>query len=56
MLFRSVFDPLGNLLGTLHGQEGIVICEIGHDVQALRQKFQMKQDRRNEFYIQEYQK
>lgn len=52
----AVFDPLGNLLGTLHGQEGIVICEIGHDVQALRQKFQMKQDRRNEFYIQEYQK
>lgn len=52
----TVFDPLGNLLGTLHGQEGIVICEIGHDVQVLRQKFQMKQDRRNEFYIQEYQK
>ena len=52
----AVFDPLGNLLGTLHGQEGVVVCEIGQDVQTLRQKFQMKQDRRNELYIQEYQK
>lgn len=52
----SIFDPLGNLLGTRYGQEGIVVCDVGEDAQSLRQKFQMKCDRRNEWYIQQYKK
>ena len=52
----SIFDPLGQMIGTLHGQEGIVVCDIGEDAERLRQKFQMKCDRRNDFYIQQYEK
>lgn len=52
----SVFDPLGQMIGTLYGQEGIVVCDIGEDAGPLRHKFQMKKDRRNDFYIQQYEK
>ena len=52
----TVFDPMGQMLGTLHGQEGLVVCDIGEDARTLREKFQMKSDRRNDLYIQQYEK
>lgn len=52
----SVFDPLGRLTGTLYGQEGIVVCDIGEDAVTLRRKFPMKRDRRNDLYIKAYEK
>lgn len=50
----SVFDPLGNMLGTLCGQEGVLICELENRTRELREKFQTRSDRREDFYIEAY--
>jgi predicted amidohydrolase len=50
----AAFDPMGNLLGTLYGQEGVLVCELEDRAWHLREKFQVKQDRREEFYAASY--
>ncbi len=52
----AVFDPIGTLLGTLHGQEGVLICEVIRPVCEFREKLQEKRDRREDLYIREYEK
>lgn len=47
-----VVNPLGEVLGSLSGQEGILLCEIGDEAAALRERFPLKSDRREEFYAQ----
>lgn len=47
-------DAMGNVLGTLSGQEGVLLCELDDRAWSLRDKFQIKKDRREEFYIAGY--
>jgi predicted amidohydrolase len=50
----AAFDPMGNLLGTLYGQEGLLICHLEDRAWHLREKFQVKKDRRKDFYVEMY--
>lgn len=47
-------DVLGNVLGVLSGQEGVLICELEDRAWSLRDKFQTKQDRREDLYTAGY--
>lgn len=47
-------DALGNVLGVLSQQEGVLVCEMDDRAWSLREKFQTKRDRREEFYISGY--
>jgi predicted amidohydrolase len=50
----AAFDPMGNCLGTLYGQEGVLICTLEDRAWHLRDKFQVKKDRREDFYAAAY--
>ena len=47
-------DALGNVLGILSWQEGVLLCEIDDRAWHLREKFQAKKDRREELYLSGY--
>lgn len=44
-------DAMGNVIGRLSGQEGVLLCELDDRAWSLREKFQTKKDRREELYI-----
>ena len=47
-------DALGNVLGLLSYQEGVLLCTLDDRAWSLREKFQSKADRRKELYIAGY--
>lgn len=47
-------DVVGNVLASLSYQEGVLLCELEDRAWELREKFQTKRDRREEFYIAGY--
>lgn len=52
----AAFDVLGNTLGELSRQEGILICELEDRAWELRDKFRIRQDRREDLYCSLYRK
>ncbi|WP_298841560.1 nitrilase-related carbon-nitrogen hydrolase [Clostridium sp.] len=50
-----IVDPLGNVVASLYGEEGLVIAEINQDdVIAVREKFKFKDDRKEMLYYNMY--
>ena len=49
-----VVDSIGNILGQISGREGVIICDIDDRAWSLRDKFNVRKDRRTNFYIEEY--
>lgn len=47
-------DALGNVLGVISHQEGVMFCELDDRAWSLREKFQTKKDRRERFYVSGY--
>lgn len=45
-----LITPLGDVLASLAGEEGLIIDEINDCTQEVRQAFQHKKDRKNTFY------
>ena len=43
-------DSIGNILGILSGQEGVLICDLDDRAWRLRQKFSTRTDRQEELY------
>ncbi|MBU3161697.1 carbon-nitrogen family hydrolase [Clostridium frigoris] len=52
-----IVDPLGNIIGTLYAEEGLVIADINQDdVTSVREKFRFKDDRKEILYYNMYNK
>ncbi|MBU3155563.1 carbon-nitrogen family hydrolase [Clostridium estertheticum] len=52
-----IVDPLGNIIGSLYNEEGLVIADINQDdVLVVREKFRFKDDRKEELYYKLYNK
>jgi len=52
-----IVDPLGNIIGNLYMEEGLVIADISQDeVIAVREKFRFKDDRKEALYYELYNK
>lgn len=49
-------DSIGNILGKISGKEGILVCDIDDRAWSLRNKFATAADRREDFYIEHFQK
>lgn len=47
-------DSIGNILGQISGREGVLICDIDDRAWSLRDKFNVRKDRRTNFYVEEY--
>lgn len=47
-------DSIGNILGQISGREGVLICDIDNRAWSLRDKFNVRKDRRTDFYVKEY--
>lgn len=47
-------DPVGNTLGLLSRQEGVLLCELEDQAWQLRDKFSIRQDRREDLYTRYY--
>ena len=47
-------DSIGNILGQISGREGVLICDIDDRAWGLRNKFNMRADRREDLYIKLY--
>jgi len=46
-----IIDPLGNIIGNLYMEEGLVIADIGTDgLTEIREKFRLKEDRKETLY------
>lgn len=46
-----IVDPLGNIVKTMYEEEGLIIADIhAAQVENIREKFNVKKDRREEFY------
>ena len=50
-----IIDPLGNIVSSLYMEEGLVIADICKDeVTEVREKFRLKEDRKNALYYKMY--
>lgn len=50
-----VVDPSGNMLATLSGEEGLIICDIhSEEVLRVREAFRVKNDRKKSLYLNLY--
>jgi predicted amidohydrolase len=50
-----IIDPLGNIMGTLYNEEGLVVADINYDeVIEIRKKFRLKDDRKESLYRKMY--
>ena len=49
-------DALGNVIGKISDKAGVVVCDIDDRAWNLRDKFNVKADRREELYCSLYQK
>ncbi len=47
-------DSIGNILGQISGREGVLICDIDDRAWKLRNKFNIRADRREDLYIKLY--
>lgn len=47
-------DAIGNIIGQISGKEGVLICDIDDRAWSLRSKFDVRKDRRTDFYVREY--
>lgn len=47
-------DSIGNIIGQISGREGILLCDIDNRAWSLRDKFNVRKDRRTNFYVEEY--
>ena len=47
-------DSIGNIIGQISGREGVLICDIDDRAWSLRSKFDVRKDRKTDFYVKEY--
>lgn len=51
-----VVDSIGNIIGKISGREGVLVCDIDDRAWSLRNKFNTRNDRREDFYIKQFRK